>query len=118
MARTSRHPGALNEVSMAISWEVRKWGLPGGLLLTVVLTVIHCGGMGGTITPTAISAGADVEILVEGRSKKSAQDAMGRTQTNKIVVFPNSVYSAGKLVQVDIIGAAGHTLFGQPHFKL
>jgi len=59
-----------------------------------------------------------IEILVEGRSKKSAQDAMGRTQSNKIVVFPNTTYNAGDLVQVDIINAAGATLFGQPLFKL
>ena len=50
---------------MAITWEVRKWGLP-GLLFTLVLTVIHCGGMGGGITPPVITTGADVEILVEG----------------------------------------------------
>lgn len=57
--------------------------------------------------------GKKVEILVEGPSKKSDKDAMGRNQTNKIVVFPNGSQHVGELLQVEIIGTAGHTLFGK-----
>jgi len=52
-------------------------------------------------------------ILVEGRSKKSETDVMGRLETNKIVVIPNTILPKGKLVEVTIVGADGVTLFGR-----
>ena len=56
--------------------------------------------------------GKTLEILIEGRSKKSAKDAKGRTETNKIVVLPTESLQVGKFLQVEIVGAAGQTLFG------
>ncbi|MBN1349404.1 tRNA (N6-isopentenyl adenosine(37)-C2)-methylthiotransferase MiaB [candidate division KSB1 bacterium] len=57
--------------------------------------------------------GCKAEVLVEGRSKKSATENMGRTDTNKIVIFPARSGDIGKIVGVQIAGAEGHTLFGE-----
>lgn len=54
------------------------------------------------------------EILVEGESKKNPQEWMGRTKTNKVVVFDNSIENAqaGTLLNVRIESANSATLFG------
>ncbi len=54
-------------------------------------------------------------VLVEGPDKKRRQkQLMGRTDTNKIVVFPETEgIAVGSLVDVGIINAEGHTLFGR-----
>ena len=54
------------------------------------------------------------EILVEGESKKNPQEWMGRTKTNKVVVFDNSIENAqaGTLLNVKIESANSATLFG------
>ncbi|MBI4417837.1 MAG: tRNA (N6-isopentenyl adenosine(37)-C2)-methylthiotransferase MiaB [Ignavibacteriales bacterium] len=56
--------------------------------------------------------GQPVEILVEGPSKKSAEDFTGRTETNKTVVFPKNDATVGeyRLVSIDRVNSA--TLFG------
>lgn len=46
--------------------------------------------------------GAEVEVLVEGLSKNSAETYTGRTRTNKIVNFPATEDVVGKLVKVKI----------------
>ncbi|MBN2012924.1 tRNA (N6-isopentenyl adenosine(37)-C2)-methylthiotransferase MiaB [candidate division KSB1 bacterium] len=55
------------------------------------------------------------EILVEGRSKKrKKQQWMGRTDSNKIVVFNNTAkIKKGELICVKINEAEGQTLFGE-----
>jgi len=58
--------------------------------------------------------GQVVEVLVEGPSKKSKRDFMGRTETNKIVVFPKPrTIGPGSLAKVRIVNAEGVTLFGE-----
>jgi len=57
--------------------------------------------------------GQRVKVLVEGRSKKSNEQYMGRTATNKIVVFPKRVGIIGTIVELRITAAEGHTLFGE-----
>lgn len=53
-------------------------------------------------------------ILVEGPSKKAKADQyMGRTDSNKIVVFNNDQPLNSPLVEVKIIAAEGRTLFGE-----
>lgn len=73
--------------------------------------------------------GKDVEVLVEGRSKKDAGRLMGRTRSNDIVVFAdprqaqtetkNEISAVpiliGKLVQVRIERAKSWTLYGRLH---
>ncbi len=53
------------------------------------------------------------EVLVEGRSKQSAQDMTGRTRSNKIVNFKGDSDLVGKLVQVRIIQGYAHSLRGE-----
>jgi tRNA-2-methylthio-N6-dimethylallyladenosine synthase len=56
-------------------------------------------------------------ILVEGRSKKSAAELMGRTECNRIVNFdggPNAVRLVGQMLDVTITEALPHSLRGVP----
>jgi len=52
------------------------------------------------------------EVLVEGRSKQSAQDVTGRTRSNKIVNFEGDLGLVGKLIPVGITKAYPHSLRG------
>lgn len=56
--------------------------------------------------------GRDVEILVEEESTKSASDLCGRTDTNKMVVFPKGTSQIGQYVTIHIDRANSATLFG------
>ena len=53
------------------------------------------------------------EVLVEGLSKQSPQDVMGRTRSNKIVNFVGDLNLVGKLVPVQITKAYPHSLRGE-----
>jgi tRNA-2-methylthio-N6-dimethylallyladenosine synthase len=54
------------------------------------------------------------EVLVEGNSKKSDDELSGRTQQNKMVVFPKVDYKKGDLVKVRIERYTQTTLIGTP----
>jgi len=57
--------------------------------------------------------GTTVQILVEGPSRKLRRHQyMGRTETNKIVVFQGDRSLVGKLIDVKIVQVEGRTLFG------
>jgi tRNA-2-methylthio-N6-dimethylallyladenosine synthase len=56
--------------------------------------------------------GQTLEVLLEGDSKKSPEDFSGRTDTNKMVVFPRTNHSIGDFVNVSIERANSATLFG------
>ncbi|MBI2620027.1 MAG: tRNA (N6-isopentenyl adenosine(37)-C2)-methylthiotransferase MiaB [Ignavibacteriales bacterium] len=56
--------------------------------------------------------GSTVEVLVEGESKKSPDDFCGRTDTNRMVVFPKAQTVAGDYAYVRIERANSATLFG------
>jgi len=56
--------------------------------------------------------GSTVEVLVEGESKKSASEYCGRTETNKMVIFPKNGFDAGSYVRIRIERANSATLFG------
>jgi tRNA-N(6)-(isopentenyl)adenosine-37 thiotransferase enzyme MiaB len=68
--------------------------------------------------------GCDVEVLCEGPSKTNPARLMGRTRTNKIVVFPPSPRLrragqggdelVGELVDIRIERANGFSLYGTP----
>jgi tRNA-2-methylthio-N6-dimethylallyladenosine synthase len=58
--------------------------------------------------------GQTVEILVEGRSEKGGRRMMGRTRTNRIVVFDGSDRHKGQLLPVRIEHATATTLYGNP----
>jgi tRNA-2-methylthio-N6-dimethylallyladenosine synthase len=71
--------------------------------------------------------GRAVEVLCEGRSKTNPARLMGRTRTNKIVVFPRSPGTrqpgedhgelVGELVDVQIERSNGFSLYGAPILK-
>jgi tRNA-2-methylthio-N6-dimethylallyladenosine synthase len=56
--------------------------------------------------------GSVEHLLVEGPSKKSAEQQMGRTDTNKIVVFPGNGERPGQYVDVRIERVTSATLLG------
>jgi len=54
------------------------------------------------------------QVLVEGKSRKAKPDQyMGRTESNKIVVFNSKDQITGSLLDVKITAAEGRTLFGE-----
>ena len=59
--------------------------------------------------------GKEYEILVEGKSRKSPKDWMGRTTSGKVVVFsdPQEKYKMGDLLKVKIIQSTKATLMGE-----
>jgi tRNA-2-methylthio-N6-dimethylallyladenosine synthase len=56
--------------------------------------------------------GQCVEVLCEGPSKTNPARLMGRTRTNKIVVFEGDNELIGELVDVQIERANGFSLYG------
>jgi tRNA-2-methylthio-N6-dimethylallyladenosine synthase len=58
--------------------------------------------------------GAALEVLVEGPSKQNALRLVGRTDTNRIVVFEGPPEWAGRFVRVRIDEATATTLYGSP----
>jgi len=58
--------------------------------------------------------GRQVQILVEGPSKKNPARLAGRTRCNKIVVFDGSERHRGQLLDVKITRAGSFTLYGDP----
>jgi tRNA-2-methylthio-N6-dimethylallyladenosine synthase len=58
--------------------------------------------------------GSEVEILCEGPSRTNAARLMGRTRTNKIVVFENDGDCAGELMDIHVTQANGFSLYGRP----
>jgi len=56
--------------------------------------------------------GTAEEVLVEGPSRKSERDYAGRTDTNKVVIFPHRGEQPGTYVRVRIERANSATLFG------
>jgi tRNA-2-methylthio-N6-dimethylallyladenosine synthase len=53
------------------------------------------------------------EVLIEGDSKKSDQEWMGRNTQNTVVVFPKEHYSVGDFVMVKIKDCTSATLLGE-----
>ena len=61
--------------------------------------------------------GRSVEVLCEGPSKTNPARLMGRTRTNKIVVFEGSEKLIGEIVDVHVQHANGFSLYGAPLLK-
>ena len=70
-----------------------------------------------TLEKNRAMVGQVVKVLVEGRSKNSTGEVMGRTRNNKIVNFQGSIELAGKTVSVVITEAYLHSLHGEPPSK-
>ncbi len=56
--------------------------------------------------------GKEFTVLVEGRSKRNADELFGRTSQNKVVVFPAGGHKAGDFVKVKVDSATSATLLG------
>jgi len=57
--------------------------------------------------------GKEFEVLVEGRSKRSADEMFGRTSQNKVVVFARGENHPGDFIRVRIVSATSATLKGE-----
>ena len=57
--------------------------------------------------------GKTFEVLVEGFSKRSREQLCGRTEQNKMVVFPKGEHHIGEKVMIKIIGSSSATLLGE-----
>ena len=58
--------------------------------------------------------GQRAQILVEGPSRKNEARLMGRTRSNKIVVFDGAERHRGQLLDLNIVRAGSFTLYGDP----
>ena len=58
--------------------------------------------------------GRHFEVLVEGDSKRSADEVYGRTSQNKVVILPKMNYRPGDYVHVLITDCTSATLIGTP----
>jgi tRNA-2-methylthio-N6-dimethylallyladenosine synthase len=58
--------------------------------------------------------GRDVEVLCEGPSRTNKSRLMGRTRTNKIVVFEGEPERAGEIFDIHVEEATGFSLYGTP----
>ena len=58
--------------------------------------------------------GRDLEILCEGPSRTNAARLMGRTRTNKIVVFEGEREHVGQIFDIHVAQANGFSLYGTP----
>ena len=57
--------------------------------------------------------GSTLPVLLEGPSRKSSADLLGRDDGNRCVVVPGAGLAPGMLVPVRILAASAHTLLGQ-----
>lgn len=58
--------------------------------------------------------GKTFKVLVEGYSKKTTEELQGRTDQNKVVVFPKGDFKKGDYVMVKIESCTAGTLIGKP----
>ena len=57
--------------------------------------------------------GKEFDVLIEGFSKRSREQLMGRTEQNKAVVMPKAGHHIGETVKVRIMGSTSATLLGE-----
>jgi len=62
--------------------------------------------------------GRDVEILCEGTSRTNAARLMGRTRTNKIVLFEGDSQHIGEIFSVSVQRSNGFSLYGTPVMQI
>ena len=62
--------------------------------------------------------GKEFDVLIEGFSKRSREQLMGRTEQNKAVVMPKAGHHIGETVRVMITGSTSATLLGDVNCEL
>ncbi len=60
----------------------------------------------------ARQVGREVDVLVEGRSRRSAEQLFGRTEQNRVVVFDRGSHHVGDTVRLCITDSSSATLIG------
>ncbi|MGC6415938.1 MAG: tRNA (N6-isopentenyl adenosine(37)-C2)-methylthiotransferase MiaB [Bradymonadia bacterium] len=55
--------------------------------------------------------GREVEVMVQGPSRRNAADQVGRTSCFKTAILPDSSFKPGTLVSGRVVGSTSHTLF-------
>ncbi|MBI5540110.1 MAG: tRNA (N6-isopentenyl adenosine(37)-C2)-methylthiotransferase MiaB [Bacteroidia bacterium] len=60
-----------------------------------------------------IDVGKKYEVLIEGFSKKSKEELVGRNSQNKVIVFPSKTNQPGEFVMVEVIKCTSGTLIGK-----
>ncbi|UEG48905.1 tRNA (N6-isopentenyl adenosine(37)-C2)-methylthiotransferase MiaB [Ferruginibacter lapsinanis] len=58
--------------------------------------------------------GKTFKVLIEGTSKKNEEELIGRTDHNKVVIFPKGNHKKGEYVIIKIDRCTAGTLFGTP----
>ncbi len=54
--------------------------------------------------------GKEFEVLIEGTSKRNAEELSGRTSQNKVCVFPAKGHKPGEFIRVRVLSASSATL--------
>jgi tRNA-2-methylthio-N6-dimethylallyladenosine synthase len=75
--------------------------------------IIHVQRSGSTEI-NKLEVGRTHLVLAEGYSKRSDEKLLGRTDTNKVVIFDRNDYVLGDYVEVRITDSTSATLFGDP----
>ncbi len=57
--------------------------------------------------------GRKVEVLIQGPGRRDPTQIIGRTSDFKTTVMPGHLGNAGDMVEVEVVGATSHTLFGE-----
>ena len=57
--------------------------------------------------------GQEVEVLIEGVSKRSREELFGRTGQNKVVIIPRGEHRIGQIVKARILESSSATLRGE-----
>jgi tRNA-2-methylthio-N6-dimethylallyladenosine synthase len=57
--------------------------------------------------------GREVEIMVQGPSRRDPQQQVGRTSCFKTTILDGTAVKPGDLVRAKVVGATSHTLFGE-----
>ncbi|MBR4199036.1 MAG: tRNA (N6-isopentenyl adenosine(37)-C2)-methylthiotransferase MiaB [Bacteroidales bacterium] len=57
--------------------------------------------------------GKTFEVLIEGNSKRSAEQLFGRNSQNKVIVFPREDYQPGQYAMVEVTDCTSATLIGK-----
>ena len=57
--------------------------------------------------------GKTFEVLIEGTSKRSAEQLFGRNSQNKVIVFPREDYQPGQYAMVEVSDCTSATLIGK-----
>ncbi len=105
MFKYSQRPGTYADENLAddISEEVKTARLTEIISLQTQLSAQSNGR----------DVGKTFEVLVEGESKRSAEQMFGRTSQNKVVVFDRHDIQVGDYVQVRITSTSSATLMGE-----